>query len=170
MTDAAATPPEGGWADTPRPPVTVTLTEEQARRLIEATVRGSEVRPMALRLVVALVLAVLLAVTRNPFVGIVAGAVLAGLAAALFVLRRRAIEATAKPGSGRTTGYDHDGSFVVTGPQHTVLPRGWAAHVERRDGVVLLRSRTRGARLVVLPDELLTPADEAVLRTPPVSD
>ena len=127
--------------------------------------RGSEVRPLALRLVVALVLAVLLAVTRNPFVGIVAGAVLAGLAAALFVLRRRAIEATAKPGSGARRATTT--TVVRRDRPRSALPGG--RHVERRT-TWPAPVGTRGARLVVLPDELLTPADEAVLRTPPVSD
>jgi protein gp37 len=143
----------------------VVLTEEDARRLVAAAVRGLELRPLVGRLVVAVLLGLLLAVTWHPVVGVGAAAVLAGLAAALFVLRRRALESATEPGSSRTTGYDHAGSFVVAADRVVVLPRGWAARAERRGGLVVLRPRTRGGRPVILLDDLLTAADEAVLTT-----
>lgn len=157
--------PEGGWAETPRPPRTVVLTDDDARRLVAEAVRALELRPFLLRLLVAVLLGALLAVTWNPAVGVGAAAVLAGLAAALFVLRRRALADAAAPGSSRSTGYDHAGSFVVAADRVVVLPRGWAASAARNDGVVVLRPRTRGGRAVVLLDDLLTAADEAVLTT-----
>jgi hypothetical protein len=91
--------------------------------------------------------------------------VLAGLAASLFVLRRRALEAAAAPGSRRTTGYDSAGSFVVAADRVVALPRGWAGRATRHDGVVVLHPRARGGRAVVLLDSLLTAADETVLTT-----
>jgi hypothetical protein len=157
--------PEGGWAHAPREPRTVVLTDDDSRRLVAESVRTLELRPLLTRLVVAVLLGVLLAVTWHPVVGVGAAAALAGLAAALFVLRRGALEAAAAPGSSRTTGYDHAGSFVVAADRVVALPRGWAARAERRGGVVVLRPRTRGGRCVVLLDDLLTAADEAVLTT-----
>lgn len=170
MTEAAV--PDGGWSEAPRPPLTVVLTDAQVAALTSEAVRAAEVRPLLLRLVVAVVLGVLLAVTWAPAVGVIAAVVLIALAAGLFVLRRRAIEGSITAGSARTTGYDRQGSFVVAGTRLVVLARGSAARVERRaSGVAVIRQRARGAGPVVLIDELVTPADETVLTTAvPVPD
>ena len=164
--------PDGGWAEAPRPPLTVVLTDVQVGALTSEAVRAAEVRPLLVRLVVAVVLGVLLAMTWVPAVGVVAAVVLIALAAGLFVLRRRAIEGSITPGSARTTGYDRHGSFVVAGTRLVVLARGSAARVDRRAaGVAVIRPRARGTSAVVLLDELLTPADETVLTTAvPASD
>jgi hypothetical protein len=164
--------PEGGWADAPRPPLTVVLTDAHVAALTSEAVRALEVRPLLVRLAVAVVLGVLLAGTWSPVVGVLAAVLLVALAAALFVLRRRAIEASVTPGAARATGYDRQGSFVVAGTQLIVLARGSVARVERRPaGVAVIRQRARGAAPVVLLDDLVTPADETVLTTTvPVPD
>jgi hypothetical protein len=157
--------PEGGWATAPRPPITVLLTDDQARRLTSEAVRTSELRPLALRLAVATLLGLLLASSYGPGVGVLAGAALAALAVALFVLRRRVIERSAVVGSARTSGYDGQGRFVLSASGLTTLSRGSARTVQRRDGVAVVRPAARRGRPVVLLDELLTTADEAVLVT-----
>ena len=163
LTDAPE--PEGGWAEAPRPPITVLLTDEHVRRLTSAAVRSTQVRPLVLRLAVAVGLGVLLATTWGPSVGVMAGAALAALAAALFVVRRRAIEGSVVAGSARTTGYDGQGNFVLAGTGVRTLPRASARSVQRRDGLALVRPAQRRGRPVVLLDELLTTADEVVLTT-----
>ena len=164
LTDAAV--PDGGWAEAPRPPLTVVLTETQVAALTSEGVRATEHRPLLVRLVVALSLGVLLAVTFAPSVGALTAVVLIALAVGLFVVRRRMIEASIRPGSARTTGYDRQGSFVLAGTELVVLARGSVAGVERRPaGVAVLRRRARRTGPVVLLDELVTPADEAVLTT-----
>ena len=163
MTDAPE--PEGGWAQAPRPPITVLLTNEHVRRLTSEAVRSTQVRPLVLRLAVSAVLGVLLASTWGPSVGVMAGAALAALAAALFVVRRRAIESSVVAGSARTTGYDRQGNLVLSGTGVTTLPRGSARTVQRRDGLAVVRPTQRRGRPLVLLDELLTPADEVVLTT-----
>ena len=163
MTDAPE--PEGGWAEAPRPPLTVLLTEEQVRRLTSEAVRTSELRPLVLRLVVATLLGLLLASTWGPAVGVMAGTALAALGVALFVVRRRAIEGSALVGSARTSGYDGQGRFVLSGSGLTTLARGSARSVQRRGGVEVVRPAARRVRAVVLLDDLLTPADEVVLTT-----
>jgi hypothetical protein len=163
--------PEGGWATAPRPPVTVLLTDDQVRRMTSEAVRACEVRPLVLRLGIATLLGLLLASSYGPAVGVLAGAALAALGVALFVLRRRVIERFAVVGSVRTSGYDAQGRFVLSGTGLTTLSRGSARSVRRRDGVAVVRPAGRRARPVVLLDELLTPADETVLTTAvPVSD
>jgi len=157
--------PEGGWATAPRPPVTVLLTDEQVRRLTSEAIRTSELRPLVVRLVIATLLGLLLASTWGPAVGVMAGAALAALGVALFVVRRRAIEASAVVGSARTSGYDGQGRFVLSGSGLTTLARGSARSVQRRDRVAVVRPSQRRGRPVVLLDELLTPADEVVLTT-----
>jgi len=166
LTDTPAEP-EGGWAETPRPPVTAVLSEDDVRRLTAVEVRASELPPLVWRVAVSLALGLLLAITWHPAVGAAAAVALLALAGTLFVLRRRAVERSLTPGSARTTGYDRQGALVLAGSRTTVLPRGCAARVTRRDGVALVRPRGRGARPVVLLDDLLTPADEAVLTTDP---
>jgi hypothetical protein len=129
-------------------------------------VRATEYRPLLVRLVVAAGLGVLLAVTFSPSVGVLTAVVLIALAVGLFVVRRRMIEGSITPGSARTTGYDRQGSFVLAGTELVVLARGSVAGVERRPaGVAVLRRRARRTGPVVLLDELVTPADEAVLTT-----
>ena len=125
MTDTAA--PEGGWAQAPRPPLTVVLTEAQVRALTSEGVRAAEHRPLLTRLVVAVGLGALIAVTFAPSAGVLTAAVLIALAVGLFVVRRRMIEGSIAPGSARTTGYDRQGSFVVAGTQLVVLARGSVA-------------------------------------------
>ena len=163
MTEARG--PEGGWATAPRPPVTVLLTDEQVHRLTSEAIRTSELRPLVVRLVIATLLGLLLASTWGPAVGVMAGAALAALGVALFVVRRRAIEASAVVGSARTSGYDGQGRFVLSGSGLTTLDRGSARSVQRRDGVAVVRPAARRGRPVVLLDELVTPADETVLTT-----
>jgi len=165
LTDAPE--PEGGWAEAPRPPITVRLTDEHVRRLTSEAVRTSEVRPLVLRLAVATLLGLLLASTWGPTVGVMAGTALAALGVALFVVRRRAIEGSALVGSARTSGYDRQGRFVLSGSGLTTLARGSARSVQRRGGVAVVRPAARRGRPVVLLDELLTPADEVVLTTTP---
>jgi hypothetical protein len=164
LTDTAA--PEGGWAQAPRPPLTVVLTEAQVRALTSEGVRATEHRPLLARLVVAVGLGVLLAVTFTPSVGVLTAVVLLALAVGLFVVRRRMIEGSITPGSARTTGYDRQGAFVLAGTELVVLARGSVAGVERRPaGVAVIRRRARRTAPVVLLDELVTPADETVLTT-----
>ena len=103
--------PDGGWAEAPRPPLTVVLTEAQVGALTAEGIRATEYRPLLARLVVSVVLGVLLAMTWSPLVGVLAAVVLIALAAGLFVLRRRTIEGSITPGSARTTGYDRQGSL-----------------------------------------------------------
>jgi hypothetical protein len=166
LTESAQAPaPEGGWATAPRPPVTVLLTDDQARRLTSEAVRTTEVLPLVLRLAVATLLGLLLASTWGPVVGVMAGSVLAALGVALFVMRRGAIERSAVVGSAHTSGYDGQGRFVLSRPGLTTLARGSARSVQRRGGVAVVRPAARRGRPVVLLDDLLTPADEAVLVT-----
>ena len=170
MTETAA--PDGGWAEAPRPPLTVVLTEGQVAALTAEGIRATEYRPLLARLVVSVVLGVLLALTWSPVVGVLAAVVLIALAAGLFVLRRRTIERSVTPGSARASGYDRQGHFVLAGTELVVLSRGSVAGVERRPaGVAVIRRRDRRAGPVVLLDELVTPADETVLTTTvPVPD
>ncbi|HET7821210.1 MAG TPA: hypothetical protein VFL10_06760 [Ornithinibacter sp.] len=164
MTDTAA--PDGGWAEAPRPPLTVVLTEAQVGALTSEGVRATEHRPLVARLVVAVGLGVLIAVTFAPSAGVLTAVALIALAVGLFVVRRRMIEGSIAPGSARTTGYDRQGSFVLAGTELVVLARGSVAGVERRPaGVAVLRRRARRTGPVVLLDELVTPADETVLTT-----
>jgi hypothetical protein len=164
LTDTAV--PDGGWAEAPRPPLTVVLTEAQVAALTSEGVRATEYRPLLVRLVVAAGLGVLLAVTFSPSVGVLTAVVLIALAVGLFVVRRRMIEGSITPGSARTTGYDRQGALVLAGTELVVLARGSVAGVERRPaGVAVIRRRARRTAPVVLVDELVTPADETVLTT-----
>ena len=164
LTDTAV--PDGGWADAPRPPLTVVLTDAHVGALTAEGIRATEYRPLLVRLVVAAGLGVLLAVTFSPSVGVLTAVVLIALAVGLFVVRRRMIEGSTTPGSARTTGYDRQGAFVLAGTELVVLARGSVAGVERRPaGVAVMRRRARRTGPVVLLDELVTPADEAVLTT-----
>jgi hypothetical protein len=164
LTDTAV--PDGGWAEAPRPPLTVVLTQAHVEALTAEGVRATEQRPLLARLVVAVGLGVLLAVTFSPSAGVLTAVVLIALAVGLFVVRRRMIEGSTTPGSARTTGYDRQGAFVLAGTELVVLARGSVAGVERRPaGVAVIRRRARRTAPVVLLDELVTPADETLLTT-----
>ena len=166
MTEVPLAPaaPEGGWAEHPRPPLTVVLTEDHSRRLGTVALRATQLSPLVTRLVLAVALGVLLGATQAPRIGIVVGlafALLALVLAALAVRRVRSIDLT---GTTRTTGYDSGGRFAFAGSTVvTPLPPGWAKRVEHRDGIAVLRPHSRRAAPVVLVDELVTPEDEAHL-------
>ncbi len=165
MTEVPVAPaaPEGGWADSPRPPRSVVLTEDHSRRLGTVALRSTQLAPLVTRLVLAVLLGVLLGSTQAPRIGVVVGlafALLALVLAALAVRRVRSIDLT---GTTRTTGYDSGGRFAFAGTTITPLPGGWAKRVEHRDGIAVLRPHTRRAAPVVLVDELVTPEDEAHL-------
>jgi hypothetical protein len=103
----------------------------------------------------------------GPAVGVLGAVALAALAAALVALRRRALADSLVAGSARSTGYDPQGRFVVAGSDTTVLERGSVRSVRRSGGVAVLQPRQRRGRPVVLLDQLVTAADEAVLTTAP---
>ena len=137
MTDVPLAPaaPEGGWADAPRPPRTVVLTEDHSRRLGTVALRSTQLSPLVTRLVLAVVLGVLLGATQAPRIGVVVGLAFALLAlglAALAVRRVRSIDLT---GTTRTTGYDSGGRFAFAGTtRHPAAPRvGEAGRAPRRD-------------------------------------
>lgn len=168
MTDVPLAPaePEGGWARTPRPPLTVVLTADQGHRLGSVALRATQLTPLLTRLAIAVLLGVLLGWAQAVRIGLVVGLVFAVLALVLARLAVRRVRSFDLTGSTRTTGYDEGGRFAFAGTTVTPLPAGWAKSVEHRDGITVLRPRARRTAPVVLVDELVTPEDEVFLTTP----
>ncbi|MBM6401078.1 hypothetical protein [Phycicoccus sonneratiae] len=154
--------PPSGWAESPRPPRTVRLTQAQAIAVRAAV--SSALRPVVVAsLVLALAAGVAVGWAVGPATGCVVGLLLAVVLGGRVVTAILRIRRPVVPGAERATGYDVSGSFVVAGAGARPMGRGWARRAVRRDGVVRLHPRRARAGVVVVVGDLVTVDDEDFL-------
>ncbi len=161
---AEAREPAGGWATTPRPPLTAALTAEDVSAFRRAAVVVGLGRPTVFRCLLGVLAGVVTAWTSGLgaglLVGVAAAVALAGLP---LVVVARGAASQAPRGARRTTGYDADGRLVLVGSTVRVLPPGWARSIERRGAVAVLRPDADRGAAPLVRSRLLTRRDEELL-------